>query len=165
MSFFLPSAKLQIILFSTLYGSEQSDESNKAIGELIWFRDKRPGLPAVSFLAGRRNRICYEYTEAERAGVRPTMRMLPGWANRDTMESLSHSPYRHSRKRLWRWPNVFSVSAANGMWMGRILPELYGQQESSRISGSSSLRATNTIIAAPPPSKGNRIQGKKSKRE
>ena len=68
------------------------------------------------------------------------IRMLPEGANRDAFVSLALSPCRHSGGRIWRWPNVFSSKSSNGMWQGRILPELEEQLESSRISGSASLR-------------------------
>ena len=69
------------------------------------------------------------------------VRMLPGGANRDTFVSLALSHCRNIQKRIRRRPNVFSFAAPNGLWRGRILPELEEQLESTRIAGSAGLRA------------------------
>ena len=103
----------------------------------------------MSFLVGAWNRLCYEYTEAVREGVRTLIRLLPEGATRDSFVALALSPHRGSGKRLWRWPNVFSFSASSGYWRGRLLPEIEEQLETARIMGSSQLRSHTIPVNDP----------------
>ena len=77
------------------------------------------------------------------------IRILPEGATREAFAALAMSPYRNSSKRLWRWPNVFSFSAANGMWKGRILPEVEEHLEATRIQGSAHLRTHSFLFENP----------------
>ena len=147
MACFIASVKQNIRLFCMLFG-EEHPRGEKALKNLIWHRDRKPELSTATFLVGCWNRFCYEYTDAERGGVRTMIRMLPEGAYRDAFASPALSPCRHSGKRIRRRPSVFSFKAANGMWRGRILPEVEEQLESSRISGSASQR--NTLNVPPP---------------
>ena len=99
----------------------------------------------LHFLVESWNRICYEYTEAVREGVRVILRALPEGCTRDAFTAYALSPYRNSTKRMWRWPNVFSFTAKDGMWIGRILPEVEEQLETTRIAGSTHLRTTPSL--------------------
>ena len=74
------------------------------------------------------------------------MRILPDGSTREAFAAIAMSPYRNSSKRLWRWPNVFSFSAANGMWKGRILPEVEEHLEATRIQGSAHLRTHSFLF-------------------
>ena len=69
------------------------------------------------------------------------IRLLPDGATRESFFALALGPYRDSGKRLWRWHNVFSLTASNGMWRGRILPDVGDQLGTSRILGPMHLRA------------------------
>merc|ERR1712112_331320 len=107
--------------------------------------EKKPELFTVSFLVTCWNRLRFEYTESVREGVRTLLRMLPDGASRDAFIALALAPHKTTRKRIWRWPNIFSFGSRSGLWRGRILPELEEQLESARITGSMRLR-TATVL-------------------
>ena len=99
MACFIGAAKHQIKLFCLLYGEEHKRERKKALKHLIWLRDQKPELPTVTFLVESWNRICYEYTEAVREGVRVILRALTEGGTRDSFSPYALSPYRNSTKR------------------------------------------------------------------
>ena len=76
-----------------------------------------------------------EYGEAIREGIRSLLRILPEGANRDALITLALSPYKGSKRRIWRWPNVFSFASSRGFWLGRVLPEVEEDLEQTRIRG------------------------------
>ena len=77
---------------------------------------------------------------------------------------MALSPYRNSRKRLWRWPNAFSSPPPNGMWRARILPELEEQLETSRIVGSTHLRTPTSLDEALTEQPDQKTQKKKKRK-
>ena len=146
---FANAVKKHIRLFSLLYGNEHARERKRALEKLMWPHDQKHELFAVSLLVISWNRIRYEYIDAIRGGVRAMIRLLPEGATRGSFVSFALSPYRDSGKRLWRRPNVFSLTASNGMWWGRISPEVGEQLGTSRILGSTRLRAAPPFGGAP----------------
>ena len=90
--------------------------------------------------------MCYEYTGVIREGARAMVRLLPDGASRDAFVLLALSPFKNSRKRLWRWPDVFSFTPHIGMWGESIVPAVEEQLEFARIGGSASLRSAPPIV-------------------
>ena len=76
MTCFANAVKQNIRLFPLLYGNEHACGRERAMGKLIWLHDQRPELFSVEFLVISWSRICYEYTDSIRAGVRTTARLL-----------------------------------------------------------------------------------------
>ena len=107
--------------------------------------------------------MCFEYSEVVRDGVRTLIRMLTDGASRDALIALPLSPYKKTNSRMRRLPNIFSFSAKDGLWKGRILPELNEQLETSRIIGSSPLRQEQAGHEDPKPDGKEPKKGKKKK--
>ena len=101
MACFVGAVKQQIKLYCLLFGEEHKRERKKALKHLIWLHDQKPELFTVAFLVESWNRICYEYTEAVREGVRVILRALPEGCTRDAFTAYALSPYRNSTKRMW----------------------------------------------------------------
>ena len=146
MNCFINAVKQNTRFFRLLYGFDHGKERKGALRKLRRFHGRKPDLSTVAFLVNTWGRMCFEYTETIRGGVRTTMRILPEGATREAFAALAMSPYRNSSKRLWRWPNVFSFSAANGMWKGRIIPEVEEHLEATRIQGSAHLRTHSFLF-------------------
>ena len=146
MGCFGAAVKQEILLCTMMYGTEHKRERRKAIGELIRSHDRKPELSTVQFSVLVWNRLRYEYTEVIRDGDRAMIRLLPNGSSRDAFVSLALSPFENSRKRLWRWPDVFSFTSPSGMWKGRILPDVEEHKEFARISGSASLRSAPPVV-------------------
>ena len=103
------------------------------------FMTKSPNYLRIPFLSFRRAESVTNTRRRSEKGSDQRYAFSDG-TTRESFGALAVSPYRDSGKRLWRWPNVFSVTASNGMWRDGILPEVEEQFETSRIMGSSHLR-------------------------
>ena len=97
---FAPSAKKQIRLFFLLYGDERAAERKTALRKLRKLHEGKPELFTVPFIAQRWDRLCFEYSEVIREGVRTLIRMLPEGANRDAFIALALSPYKKTGRRM-----------------------------------------------------------------
>ena len=115
MSCFATSAKQQIKLFGLFYGREHKKERLKALKIIIRLHDEKPDLFTVGFLVKTWNRMWAEYGEAIREGIRSLLRILPEGADRNSLVTLALSPYKGSKKRIWRRPNIFDLSSSSGM--------------------------------------------------
>ena len=143
-------ANQNILLFAILYGVEHKREMRQDLEKLIWRRERKPALFTAHFPVVRWNRLCYEYTETVREGVRTMIRLLPDGANRAAFVFSALSPFKNSRKRLWRRPDVLPFSPSSGMRRGSILPEIDERLESDRTNGSAFLRPAPHIGESTP---------------
>ena len=64
------------------------------------------------------NRMWAEYGEAVREGIRALLRILPEGEGRDALITLALRPYKGSKSRIWRWPDVFSFTSSRCFWLG-----------------------------------------------
>ena len=135
MACFLSSAKQEIKLFCLLYGDEHKRERQAALKHFKKFHEEKPDLFTAIMLVRTWNRMWAEYGEAVREGIRALLQILPEGASRDALITLALSHYKGSKRRIWRWPNVFSFTSSRGFWMGRIPPELEEDLEQTRIRG------------------------------
>ena len=114
MSCFISSEKQEAKLFCLLYGSEHKKGRTSALKHFEESHGEKPGLFTVTLLVEIWNRTWAEYGEAVREGIRALLRILPEGAGRDALVTLALSPYKGSRRRIWRRPNVFSFPPSRG---------------------------------------------------
>ena len=150
MSCFVSSAKQEIKLFCLLYGEEHKRERKAALRQFKQLREEKPDLFTANMLVRTWNRMWAEYGESVREGIRALLRILPEGAGRGALITLALSPYKGSKRRIWRWPNVFSFTSSRGFWLGRVLPEVEEDLEQTRIRGTKPTLPGGEVASVPP---------------